>query len=182
MESEARGRGISATGDTGDWPSRFPSPLRGWLLLPGILLRAPSPWNLSLEVTPTSVCSSTCWFPNCRWISPWPHSNRTFCPLPAYKTINSLIRPFGSRSDCTAVFNGSIATNLLQGGILFPLAEWVDFHFPGEVTISKFRGSTAGCLPSSFTGRGFCYYLVYHFIRSFTQQGLLSTAVGQALC
>lgn len=78
--NQARGQGISATVGAGDWPLRFPSPLWGWLLLPGILLRAPSPWELSPEVTPTSACSSTCWFPNCRWIPPCPHSKRTSCP------------------------------------------------------------------------------------------------------
>ena len=154
----------------------FHHPLQGWLLLPVILLRAPSPWDLSLEITPTSFFALQ--LPFFQTSGRFSHTytligQSVFSQV--YKTINSLISPFSSRSDTFewpwGFPKSSSATQPISKGNTFASGECVHFHFSGKVTISKFWGypTDIHCLQSSFTGYSSYYYLVYHFIHSFNK-------------
>lgn len=100
MESEIRGQEHLTTGGIRGWLLRVPSPSAAMALLPVILLRAPSPWDLSLEITPNSVFALQ--LPFFQTAGRFPHTytligQSVFSQV--YKTINALTSPFSSRSD-----------------------------------------------------------------------------------
>lgn len=139
------GQGIVTTGGTGDRSPGCPSSLQGWLFLPGIPLRAPSPWDLSPEITRFVFALRVAGF---QIAGGFPHActrigrsvlSQVTKPLPhlyALFVLDLTVYP-GIVLRVSPVFNSSTSANL-RGEILLPLGECVDFHCPWKVTISRF--------------------------------------------